>query len=60
MRKAIIIAATCLLMTGCGPAEPEKKAIDGKEFMKGFGECPTCGTRSINIFGGADKAKESK
>lgn len=52
MREALLIVLTCLVVTACGPAEPDKKQIDGKEFMKGFGECPKCGTRDIDLFGG--------
>lgn len=52
MRKAFFIILTCLVVTGCGPSEGDRKPMDGKEFMKSFGECPECGKRKIDLFGG--------
>lgn len=52
MKRAAFMILTCLVMASCGPAESQKKPMDGKEFMKSFGECPDCGKRKIDLFGG--------
>lgn len=52
MKRAVLMILTCLVMASCGPAEGDKKPMDGKEFMKGFGECSECGKRKIELFRG--------